>query len=177
MARKYNRTGRSTTERFVGLPHFMLGSSAWRSLSPVARSVFVELAFIYNGGNNGRIALSARVAGDRVCCSKNTAGRALAELIQKGFVEVCSRGKFDRKTPHATEYRLTLYPCNRTNERASKRFMSWSPDGPKSVAGPTRGTAGVNTETVQASTQESCRELSLTRDRDGRPPVSPRIHI
>jgi hypothetical protein len=123
MAKSHDKTGRSTKERFVRLPHFMLQSSAWRSLCTVARSVFVELALIYNGSNNGRIAMSARTAGERVNCSKNTAGRALAELVQKGFIEVCSRGKFDRKTPHATEYRLTLHPCDRTNERASKRFM------------------------------------------------------
>lgn len=166
MPRRHNHKGRSTTERFVSLPYWMLQSPAWRSLSPVARSVFVELAAIYNGSNNGRLALSARDAAERVCCSKNTAARAFAELIQKGFVDLCSRGHFDRKTPHAAEYRLTLHPCDRSGERSSKRFMSWHPDQPKSVAGPTRGTAGVTSGTVTNLTKENCRELSLPRDRD-----------
>jgi hypothetical protein len=165
MPRRHNHKGRSTTERFVSLPHWMLCSPAWRSLSPVARSVFVELAAIYNGSNNGRIALSARDAAERARCSKNTAARAFAELIQKGFTDLCSRGHFDRKTPHAAEYRLTLHPCNRTGERASKRFMNWHPDQSKSVAGLTRGTAGVTTGTVTSPTQENFRELSLSRDR------------
>jgi hypothetical protein len=143
----------------------MLQSPAWRSLSAIARSVFIELAAIYNGSNKGRIALSARDAAERVKCSKNTAARALAELIQKGFVDLCSRGHFDRKTPHAAEYRLTLHVCDRSGEQASRRFMSWRPDGSKSVAGPTRGTAGVTTGTVSSTTKENCRELSLSRDR------------
>jgi hypothetical protein len=166
MPKRHNHKGRSTIERFVSLPYWMLQSPAWRSLSPVARSVFVELAAIYNGSNNGRLALSARDAAERVCCSKNTAARAFAELIQKGFVDLCSRGHFDRKTPHAAEYRLTLHPCDRSGERSSRRFMSWHPDQPKSVAGPTRGTAGVTTGTVTSTTQENCRELSLSRDRN-----------
>jgi hypothetical protein len=165
MPRRHNHKGRSTTERFVSLPHWMLQSPAWRSLSPVGRSVFIELAAIYNGSNNGRIALSARDAAERVRCSKNTAARAFAELTQKGFVDLCSRGHFDRKTPHAAEYRLTLHACDRTGERSSRRFMSWHPDQLKSVAGPTRGTAGVSTGTVTSHTKENCRELSLPRDR------------
>jgi hypothetical protein len=165
MPRRHNHKGRSTTERFVSLPHHMLRSPAWRSLSTVARSIFVELAAIYNGRNNGRLALSARDAAERVRCSKNTAARAFAELTQKGFVDLCSRGHFDRKTPHAAEYRLTLHSCDRAGERASKRFMNWHPDQPKSVAGPTRGTAGVTAETATSATKENCRELSPTRDR------------
>jgi hypothetical protein len=145
----------------------MLQSPAWRSLSPVARSVFIELAAIYNGGNNGRLALSARDAAQRVCCSKNTTARAFAELIQKGFIDLCSRGHFDRKTPHAAEYRMTLHGCDRTGERSTKRFMNWRPDVAKSVAGLTRGTVGPTTGTVTSATKENCRELSLSRDRKG----------
>jgi len=165
MPKRHNHKGRSTTERFVSLPHWMLRSPAWRSLSPVGRSVLIELAAIYNGSNNGRLALSTRDAAERARCSKNTAARAFSELIQKGFVDLCSRGHFDRKTPHAAEYRLTLHACDRTGERSSKRFMNWHPDQPQSVAGPTRGTAGVTTGTVTSLTKENCRELSPSRDR------------
>jgi len=165
MPRRHNHKGRITTERFVSLPHWALQSPAWRSLSPVSRSVFIELAAIYNGSNNGRIALSARDAAERARCSKNTAARAFAELTQKGFIYLCSRGHFDRKTPHAAEYRLTLHNCDRSGERASKRFMSWHSAEPRSVAGPTRGTAGVSSGTVPGATKENCLELSLSRDR------------
>ncbi len=137
----------------MSLPHYMLRSSAWRSLSPVATTIYVDLASRYNGSNNGWLALSARAAAERAGCSKNTAARAFAELIERGFIDLCSPGHFDRKRPHAAEYRLTLYPCNRSGEHASKRFTRWRQDEPKSVAGPTTGTAGVTTGTVRPLTQ------------------------
>jgi hypothetical protein len=80
MPKRHNAKGRSTTERYVGLPHWMLNSPAWRSLSPVARCVLIELLSIYNGANNGFIAMSARTAGERVGCVKDTAARAFREL-------------------------------------------------------------------------------------------------
>jgi hypothetical protein len=143
MPKRHNQKGRSTTERFVSLPHYMLRSPAWQSLSPVAVKVYVELASLYNGSNNGRLALSARDAAERVGCSKNTAARAVVELIKKGFIDLCSRGHFDRKTPHAAEYRLTLHRCDHSGERASRRFMRWNSDGLEFVSGVTTGTAGV----------------------------------
>jgi hypothetical protein len=164
MPRRHNHKGRSTTERFVSLPHHMLRSPAWRSLSPVARCIFLELAAIYNGGNNGFIALSTRDAAKHVRCSKDTAARSFFELTEKGFIVCCSRGHFDRKCPHASEYRLTLYSCDRTGEKASKAFMRWHPDDAKSVAGPMGRTAGPTSGTVHASTKENYRLRSDERD-------------
>ena len=165
MPRRHNHKGRSTTERFVSLPHHMLRSPAWRSLSSVTRCIFLELAAIYNGGNNGFIALSTRDAAKHVRCSKDTAARALVELTERGFIVCCSRGHFDRKSPHASEYRLTLYPCDRTGEKASKGFMGWQPGQAKSVAGPMGGTAGPTSGTVTNLTKENYRLRSDERDR------------
>jgi hypothetical protein len=169
MPRRHNHKGRSTTERFVSLPHYMLRSPSWCSLSPVARSIFLELAAIYNGGNNGYLALSTRDAAERVRCSKDTAARALAELIARGFIECCSRGHFDRKSPHASEYRMTLHSCDRTGERASKAFMRWQDDSQQSVAGPMRGTVSPTSGTVQGSTKENYHLRSDSRDCNGLP--------
>jgi DNA-binding IclR family transcriptional regulator len=120
----------------------------------VARCVFLELAALYNGGNNGFLALSARDAAERVGCSKNTAGRAIAELCQKGFVEVAQRGHFDRKSRHASEYRLTLYECHKTGQRASRPFMSVRSEAPlKSIAGPCGDTDGPTRGTPTRSAQ------------------------
>jgi hypothetical protein len=166
MPRRHNNKGRSTTERFIALPHYMLRSPAWRSLSPVGRCIFLKLAAIYNGGNNGFIALSTRDAAKHVRCSKDTAARAFFELTEKGFIVCCSRGHFDRKSPHASEYRLTLYSCDRTGEKASKAFMRWLPDREKSVAGPMGRTAGPTSGTVRASTKENYRPRSGEKDRD-----------
>ena len=124
--KRHNSKGRSTTDPFVRLPHWMLKCPAWRSLSPVARCVLIELLVIYNGRNNGYLAFSARDAAERVGCSKGTANRGLAELREKGFIDVSIVGAFYRKTRHATEYRLSLFECDRTGSMATKEFMRWS---------------------------------------------------
>ena len=88
MPKRHDRTGRSTIERYVRLPHYILQSLAWGALSPVARALLVEVLLIFNGSNNGRIGLSARLSGQRLNCSKDTASRAFVELQRLGFLEL-----------------------------------------------------------------------------------------
>src|SRR5215217_4275518 len=128
MPKRHNNKGRSTNaERFVYVPHFLLRSPAWHELSPVAAKILLHVMSLYNGSNNGRLAVSCRVAAQVGHCSKDTGAAALRELVAKGFLEVAMPGGFSRKTPHATEYRVTVHGCDRTNSRASRAFMAWIP--------------------------------------------------
>jgi hypothetical protein len=103
----------------------------------------VEVLALYNGSNNGCLALSARTAAERCRCSKDTASRALRELQQTGFIEVSVAGTWHRRL--ATEWRVTLYNCDRNGALASKAFMRIKPSNPavpKFFRGPTTGIAG-----------------------------------
>jgi hypothetical protein len=124
--RGHDATGRSMREqRHVRLYHWLLESPAWTALGAPERALYVALAQRYNGSNNGQISLAIRSAGEAIGVSKNTAHRAFQRLIDLGFVDVVTKGHFDRKMRHASEWRLTEYACNVTNEPASKRFMRW----------------------------------------------------
>lgn len=127
MRRRHNVTGRSrsTYGKFVPLPEFMMASEAYRSLRPLPRVLYVEVARIYNGSNNGFLALSTRDAADRCGVTKNTVTPAFRELIAKGFLELACPGGFSRKVRHAAEYRLTLERCDRTGALPTKAFMKW----------------------------------------------------
>jgi hypothetical protein len=124
------RRRKSNRSPFVMLPKWMLASAAWRSLSGEAVAAYIELARRYNGSNNGTLHLSAReFAALRGSC-KDTAARALRELIEKGFIEIVQASGFsvkDRKR-QATEYRLTPFYCDVTRQPASKAFMKWQPE-------------------------------------------------
>ncbi len=129
MPRSHNNNGRSRKVwRHIQLPHFMLDTAAWLSLSSKARSAFIEVAKIYDGSNNGHLAASSRTIGDRMGVSKNTAARALDELVEKGFLEITEDSAFSRKNKRAREYRLTLHKCDRTGDLPSKAFQRWKPD-------------------------------------------------
>jgi hypothetical protein len=128
---KQTRKGRSKDGRFVRLTHFMLNTPAWRSLTPVERAIYVELCQLYNGGNNGTLSASVRRLADRCNVNKDTAARALKTLVERGFIICASPGGFSRKTPHAAEWRLTEYRCDRSHSLPTMEFQGWRPDDKK----------------------------------------------
>lgn len=128
MRKRYHKRGKSGGERHVRLPHFMLNSLAWRSLSPVARCVYVEASAFYRGDNNGWIALPIRLLSERIGVAKDTISRAISELDDRGFIQATYIGRFTRKDRRASEYRLTLHACDKDLGRSATRdFMSWMP--------------------------------------------------
>jgi hypothetical protein len=109
---------------FVMLPKWLLDSPAYAALSLPARAALVELLHVYDGFNNGTLGMSVRRLSERLGCSLNTAGRALHELDDVGFVDTMKIGSFTRKRL-ASEYRLTFHKCDISGALPSKRFMRW----------------------------------------------------
>src|SRR5262249_29943369 len=109
---------------FVQLHYYLLDSDAWHRLSLPARAAYIELARLYDGTNNGRLAMSVRTLAARIPCGKNTASRALEELEVSGFISVMKVGSFDgRHSLRASEYRLMIYRCDVTGELSDKRRL------------------------------------------------------
>jgi hypothetical protein len=111
----------------VRLYRWMLKSAAWKSLSIVARALYVELANRYFGNNNGQIAYSVRQAAEEFKISKDTASRAFDQLQARGFITVGRKGGFNLKEHkgQATEWRLTEHPCGEQTF-ATKEFTRWT---------------------------------------------------
>ena len=112
-------------ERFVRLTYGMMQSQAWRSLDGNARAIYVELAMLYNGNNNGRIGLSVRQAAEAIGASKDTAARAMNRLQDRGFIVAVTKGSFVGKR-HATRWRFTEFKCDVTGQPASRDFETWT---------------------------------------------------
>lgn len=113
----------------------MLKTAAWRSLGPIARVIYVELAQRYNGSNNGEISLSVREAARLVHVAKDTASKALHELEAKGFIKSNVCGSFNFKLGLATTWILTEFELD--GNPPTKEFFSWRPEN--SEAGPKSG--------------------------------------
>jgi len=126
---KANRKGRSRGQfgRFVALPHYLLKSNAWRSLSTVERCAYLVVLERYDGRNNGRLAMSARVLGRELRIARATATRALRVLCENGFLEVVRSSSFACKVKRAAEYRVTYFRCDITGAPPSKAFARWQP--------------------------------------------------
>jgi DNA-binding transcriptional MocR family regulator len=74
-------------QKFVQLMEWQLASPAWRSLTPTARALYVELKRRYNRSNNGDITLSHREAAKALNLHRNTVGKYYKELQGAGFIE------------------------------------------------------------------------------------------
>jgi hypothetical protein len=120
--------------RHVRLYHWFLKSEAWRSLSPNARALYIEVAARYHGSNNGQISFSVREARDALHIGKNAAAAAFKELQDRGFLVIAKASAFSVKTKTATEWRLTEFACDVTNAFSTKDFMRWSPEKQNTVA-------------------------------------------
>jgi hypothetical protein len=108
-----------------------MDSEAWKSLNATERAVYVDMASFYAGlgSNNGRIHYSARFGAERLHTSKSKVARALATLVERGFIFPEKRGAFNIKGRplQATEWRLTEFASDISSDLATKEFMRWEP--------------------------------------------------
>lgn len=133
---RINATGRNMTSRFVRLDYQLLTSNAYRSLSPNARSLLVELAMLYNGDNNGSLYLGVRDAAYRLGVADLTAAsRAFDDLKALGFLQMTQDAHFSIKAGQASRarcWRLTWQP-GPGKRIASLDFLNREPE-PKTPA-------------------------------------------
>jgi DNA-binding transcriptional MocR family regulator len=129
MTPRTDKTGRSKGEpRHIRLYHYFMNTEAWRSLDATARALYVEIVARYAGpgSNNGRLPYSLREAEAALGIGQSTAKRAFDALQDRGFIVATKKGAFSLKIRHATEWRLTEFPCDVTHVLASKEFTRWS---------------------------------------------------
>ena len=125
---KTNKTGRNRgskgADRFFRAERYISETFAWKQLSPIARAAWFEFGWLYNGSNNGRLGMSVRQLADKLnVSSKDSASRAIRELVTFGFLEITQAATFcgARRT---AEYRLTQFNCDKTGELPSRAFQN-----------------------------------------------------
>ncbi len=125
---KPRRLNKRIDAHHVRLYVYMLNSPAYLSLGCPARAVLIEISRVYDGMNNGRLGMSVRALADRCHIARGTVCVALKELVDRRFIECVTKGAFSRKVQHASEWRLTAWPCDVSGASATKAFMSWRPE-------------------------------------------------
>ena len=156
MATKHDKTGRSkrTHSPFIALERYIKNSPAWQSLSLAARCTYLEFLDLYDGRNNGRLAMSANSLAAKLPIGRATANRAILQLESRGFIEAVKRGGFNIKLGQrrATEWRLTRYQCHVTGQPGLKPFMRWQ-GGKFHFAVSPQDNSGLTTEQLTDATQ------------------------
>lgn len=128
---KVNATGRNNTSRFVRLDYRILNCNAYRSLTPNARALLIDLVMLYNGDNNGSLYLSVRDAAHRMGVADLTAAsRAFDDLVALGFIELVQKAYFKVKaseTSRARCWRLT-WLAGPGRKAPTSEFMEREPE-------------------------------------------------
>jgi ribosomal protein S19E (S16A) len=114
--------------RHVRIYNSTLVTPAWRALSCYARAGYLELSMRYGGpnSNNGRIPYSVREMAENLNISLPTVRRRVfKELKDHGFIVETKRGRYGRKRSYASEWRLTEFKCDVTEEAPTHAYKSW----------------------------------------------------
>jgi hypothetical protein len=125
---KQNRARRQV-EPFIQISSLVLNSDAYKDLGFSARSMLNEILNFHNGKNNGSIWMTKEVLKQRGF-SKNTATRALKELISHGFIYMTRRG--GNLNGGCSWYAITWLKINRVEGQHLENFVSnayvkWQP--------------------------------------------------
>lgn len=96
--------GRKSTGRFLKIPHNVLESDAFTSLSPRAVKMLIDISMQYNGNNNGDLIAAISHMKKRGWNSNDQIGKALSELRDKGLIVLTRQG---RRPKTASLYAIT----------------------------------------------------------------------
>ena len=93
MARtRFKAKGRRESGSFIALPHNLLDSREYAALSAHARMLLIDLFAQYRGHNNGDYSAAWTLMEPRGWRSRETLGRALAQLLEAGFIVKTKQG-------------------------------------------------------------------------------------
>ena len=117
-------------ERFAGIPHYAMKCDSYISLSYSAKALLLELAYQYNGKNNGDLIITHSWFKSRGFKSNTTMYKARDELYQKGFIVINAYGGKSaggKKLP--TLYALTWASVNELKSKCNQfRFTHYPID-------------------------------------------------
>ena len=117
---RQNRVRRQV-EPFIQISSLVLNSDAYKDLGFSARSILNEILNFHNGKNNGSIWMTKEILKQRGF-SKNTATRALKELISHGFIYMTRRG--GNLNGGCSWYAITWLKINRVEGQHLENFVS-----------------------------------------------------
>lgn len=106
MATSYaKQKGRSGTSIYFGLPHKLINTGKYRSLSPHSVKLLVDLGSQYRGFNNGDLCAAWSVMQKFGWRSRSTLFNAKKELLAAGFIMVTRQGGRNRPTLFAITWK------------------------------------------------------------------------
>ncbi len=100
--------GRQTTGSFLRLPHHVLQHETFKTLSPRATKLVVDIAAQYRGSNNGDLCAPFSLMKKRGWNSNDQLDKAKKELIKQDVIQLTRQGGRNK----CNLYALTWFPID-----------------------------------------------------------------
>ena len=157
-------TGRADGGGYFKLPHAVMESPNYRALSPHARMLLNDLGLQFRGANNGDLSNAWKLMQQRGWRSRDTLGRALAELLHFGMIEKTRQGGLNHCSLFALTW-LAIDECRNKLDVPATRVTSglWNKPQPpmpkRERKNATPNTTGVSDRhgTRASATRQACQ--------------------
>ena len=131
--------GRMMTDSFVRIPHHVINHEHFRSLSPRATKLLIDLLAQYRGYNNGDLCAPLSLMRERGWNSSDQLHKAKNELIEKDVIIVTRQGGLNKCSLYAVTW-FQIDECNGKLDVASTTTapVNWKeglPSPPRGVKG------------------------------------------
>ena len=110
--RREKTKNRKETGRFAQLPHVVLNSADYISLSYKSKALLVDLVYQYNGKNNGDLTAALGFLKKRGWVRGATLSSAANELLEANLIIRTREGRFQNPYSRCALYAITWQPIN-----------------------------------------------------------------
>jgi len=99
--------GRREHGRFMGIPHVVLAHPDYYRLTTKAKALLIEIAYQYNGKNNGDMTVALKILRDRGWKRNATISEAVKELMEANLIIRTREGQFQNPFSRCALYAIT----------------------------------------------------------------------
>lgn len=97
--------GRGDNSQYFGLPHRLIHTKKYKTLSSHAVKLMVDIGVQYHGFNNGDLCIAWKLMKEMGWKSRSTLYKAKVELLKAGFIMVTRQGGRNRATLYAITWK------------------------------------------------------------------------
>ena len=113
MGSRRKKSGRRQgSHRFVGVPHAVFDSESYKQLPNRAKALLMDIAYYYNGRNNGDLSTAWGIMKRRGWKSKSTLSDAVSDLLDANLILKTRDGRFQNPGACCDLYALTWLPIH-----------------------------------------------------------------
>lgn len=125
--KRQRQKGRRSSGTFAAIPHAVLDSQAFLSLTTAAVKLLLDLIRQFDGKNNGNLAITYSQMQHRGWKSTSTLSRAKDQLLQHGLIEKTRQGGLAQGRKICSLFAITWLPVDRIEDRKGRHILDIPP--------------------------------------------------